>query len=112
MGITDFFSDVWETFSHPSPDAEVQGGSSTKTPSSGTDEESDAESEVNKQDAKSGDSDEQGHKPSEDDEEEEEEEIQDPKDILEQGESNPRLATSGDELRSGIRSREQIGAIG
>lgn len=95
MGITDFFTDVWETFSHPSPDAEVQGGSSTKSPASGTDEESSAEAEVNKQDAKKGgDSGEQGHKPSgkgsdEDDEpeeEEEEEETPDPKETLEKGE--------------------------
>ncbi|EMD68163.1 hypothetical protein COCSADRAFT_167424 [Bipolaris sorokiniana ND90Pr] len=88
MGITDFFSDVWETFSHPSADAEhpVQGGTSTKSPASGTDEESGDEAEVNKQDAKSGGSDEQGHKPSEEseeDEDEEEEEEPDPKDTLE-----------------------------
>ncbi|KAH3918955.1 hypothetical protein HBI56_097900 [Parastagonospora nodorum] len=92
MGITDFFTDVWETFSHPSPDAEVQGGSSTKSPASGTDEESSAEAEVNKQDAKKGgDSGEQGHKPSgkgsddddEPEEEEEEEETPDPKETLE-----------------------------
>lgn len=91
MGITDFFSDVWETFSHPSPDAEAppQGGTSTDTPASGTDEQSDAEAEVNKEDAKDGgESEEQGHKPSDDDdeEEEEEEELQDPKDVLEKGE--------------------------
>ena len=58
MGITDFFTDVWETFSHPSADAEgqppVQGGTSTNTPASGTDEESSEEADVNKQDAKSG----------------------------------------------------------
>ena len=87
MGITDFFTDVWETFSHPSADAEhpVQGGTSTKSPASGTDEESGEEADVNKQDAKSGgDSGEQGHKPSEEpEEEEEEEEEQDPKDVLE-----------------------------
>jgi ubiquinol-cytochrome c reductase subunit 6 len=97
MGITDFFTDVWETFAHPSPDAEVQGGTSTKTPASGTDEESSEEAEVNKQDAKSGgDSGEQGYKPSskpsdEDDEPEEEEEDEeepDPKEKLEKGESN------------------------
>ena len=96
MGITDFFSDVWETFSHPSADAEgqppVQGGTSTQTPASGTDEESGDEAEVNKQDAKKGgDSGEQGHKPSGDDEdepeeEEEDEEEPDPKEKLEQGE--------------------------
>ena len=91
MGITDFFSDVWETFSHPSPDAEAppQGGASTSTPASGTDEQSDDEAEVNKQDAKEGGEGEQGHKPSsadEDEEEEEEEEPQDPKDVLEKGE--------------------------
>lgn len=101
MGITDFFSDVWDTFAHPSPDAEVQGGSSTKSPASGTDEESGEEAEANKQDAKSGgDSGEQGHRPSgkgsdedegsdddEPEEEEEEEEEPDPKEKLEKGES-------------------------
>lgn len=90
MGITDFFSDVWETFSHPSPDAEAppQGGSSTETPASGTDEESDAEAEINKEDAKEEGEGEQGHVPSggDEDEEDEEEEPQDPKDILEKGE--------------------------
>jgi ubiquinol-cytochrome c reductase subunit 6 len=92
MGITDFFSDVWETFSHPSPDAEAppQGGSSTESPASGTDEESDEEAEVNKQDVKEEGEGEQGHKPSsadaDDEEEEEEEEPQDPKDVLEKGE--------------------------
>jgi ubiquinol-cytochrome c reductase subunit 6 len=101
MGITDFFSDVWETFSHPSADAEgqppVQGGVSTQTPASGTDEESGEEAEVNKQDAKKGgDSGEQGHKPTgqmkgddedeEPEEEEEEEEEPDPKEKLEKGE--------------------------
>lgn len=90
MGITDFFADVWETFAQPSPDAEapVQGGSSTKSPASGTDEESGDEAEVNKQDAKKGGSSEQGHKPSDDDEEEEEEEEEtvDPKEQLEKGE--------------------------
>jgi ubiquinol-cytochrome c reductase subunit 6 len=93
MGIADFFTDVWETFSHPSADAEapVQGGSSTQTPASGTDEESAEEADVNKQDAKSGgDSGEQGHKPSGDDEDEpeedeEEEETPDPKEQLEKG---------------------------
>lgn len=99
MGFTDFFTDAWETFAHPSPDAEapVQGGSSTKSPVSGTDEESDAEAEVNKQDQKTGESQEQGHKPSgktndtsgddgdddEEPEEEEEEEESDPKEKLE-----------------------------
>ncbi|KAF1977610.1 Non-heme 11 kDa protein of cytochrome bc1 complex [Bimuria novae-zelandiae CBS 107.79] len=91
MGISDFFSDVWDSFSLPSPDAEApQGGVSTDTPASGTDEESSEEAEVNKQDAKDeGESEEQGHKPSsededeEEDEEEEEEETQDPKDVLE-----------------------------
>jgi ubiquinol-cytochrome c reductase subunit 6 len=98
MGITDFFSDVWDTFSHPSPDAEEMGGksglASTKTPSSGTDEESASEKEVNRQDVKSGGSDEQGYKPSsggDDDaaepEEEEEEETVDPMEQLEKGES-------------------------
>ncbi|CAO2655812.1 Nn.00g046150.m01.CDS01 [Neocucurbitaria sp. VM-36] len=90
MGITDFFTDVWETFSHPSPDAEqpaVQGGASTQTPASGTDEESGDEADVNKKDQnKGGESQEQGHKPSDDDEpeeEEEEEEEPDPKEKLE-----------------------------
>lgn len=93
MGITDFFTDAWDTFVQPSPDADapVQGGSSTKSPASGTDEESSEEAEVNKQDqAKKGDSGEQGHKPSQDDEEpeedEEEEEEPDPKEKLEKGE--------------------------
>lgn len=92
MGITDFFTDVWDTFVQPSPDADapVQGGSSTKSPASGTDEESSEEAEVNKQDqVKKGDSGEQGHKPSQDDEEpeedEEEEEEPDPKEKLEKG---------------------------
>ncbi|KAF2003715.1 ubiquinol-cytochrome c reductase complex 17 kd protein-like protein [Amniculicola lignicola CBS 123094] len=88
MGITDFFSAAWDTFSVPSPDAEapVQGGSSTKTPASGTDEESKDEKEVNQKDAKSQDDGEQGHKPGDKDEEEEEEEEEsvDPKDTLEQ----------------------------
>ncbi|KAF2025858.1 Non-heme 11 kDa protein of cytochrome bc1 complex [Setomelanomma holmii] len=97
MGITDFFTDVWETFAHPSPDAEVQGGTSTKSPASGTDEESGEEAEANKQDEKKGgESQEQGHKPSgkgsddgeggddeEPEEEEEEEEEPDPKEKLE-----------------------------
>ncbi|KAJ4360573.1 ubiquinol--cytochrome-c reductase subunit 6 [Didymosphaeria variabile] len=90
MGITDFFSDVWESFSVPSPDAEAppQGGTSTDTPASGTDEQSNEEAEVNKQDAKEEGEGEQGHKPSggdddEEEEEEEEEEPQDPKDVLE-----------------------------
>ena len=89
MGITDFFSDVWETFSHPSPDAEAppQGGTSTDTPASGTDEQSDEEAKVNKQDAKEDGEGEQGHKPSSSDEDEDEdEEPQDPKDVLEKGE--------------------------
>jgi hypothetical protein len=95
MGFTDFFTDVWETFAQPSPDAEVQGGTSTKSPASGTDEESGEEAEVNKQDAKKGgDSGEQGHRPSkgsddddeEEEEEEDEEETVDPKETLEKGE--------------------------
>jgi ubiquinol-cytochrome c reductase subunit 6 len=99
MGFTDFFSDVWDTFAHPSPDAEVQGGTSTKSPASGTDEESGEEADVNKQDAKKGgDSGEQGHRPTgkdsddeggddeEPEEEEEEEEEPDPKEKLEKGE--------------------------
>ena len=95
MGITDFFSDVWDTFAHPSPDADTDsssksGQASTKTPTSGTDEESDAEKEVNKEDAVDDTgSGEQGHKPSggDEEEEEEEEETKDPKDVLEEGES-------------------------
>ena len=99
MGITDFFSAAWDTFSHPSPDAEAppSGGSSTEgTPASGTDEESKEEAEANKADEKEEGEGEQGHKPSggDDDgededaeEEEEEEEVQDPKEILEKGES-------------------------
>lgn len=94
MAFTDFFTDAWETFAHPSADAEAppQGGTSTKTPASGTDEESSEEAEVNKQDQKKGgESQEQGHKPSsgggEDDEEPEEEdeddEEPDPKEKLE-----------------------------
>jgi ubiquinol-cytochrome c reductase subunit 6 len=94
MGITDFFSAAWDTFALPSADAEAppQGGTSTQTPASGTDEESSEEAEVNKQDAKSGESDEQGHRPSDggDDEdeaeEEDEEELVDPKETLEEGE--------------------------
>jgi len=94
MGITDFFSAAWDTFALPSADAEAppQGGTSTQTPASGTDEESSEEAEVNKQDAKSGESDEQGHRPSdggddedEAEEEEEEEELVDPKETLEEG---------------------------
>ncbi|KAF2798482.1 Non-heme 11 kDa protein of cytochrome bc1 complex [Melanomma pulvis-pyrius CBS 109.77] len=87
MGFTDFFSDVWDTFSHPSPDADAGGKASTNTPSSGTDEESGDEKDVNKDDAKDGEDSEQGHKPSGDDdeaEEEEEEETVDPKDELEE----------------------------
>ncbi|KAF2690210.1 hypothetical protein K458DRAFT_439273 [Lentithecium fluviatile CBS 122367] len=88
MGINDFFSDVWDTFAHPSPDAEAppQGGTSTDSPASGTDEESKEEAEVNKQDAASEGEGEQGHRPSDDgdeEEEEEEEETVDPKDTLE-----------------------------
>ncbi|KAF2642711.1 ubiquinol-cytochrome c reductase complex 17 kd protein-like protein [Massarina eburnea CBS 473.64] len=89
MGITDFFTDVWETFSHPSPEAEAPptGGSSTDSPASGTDEESGEEAEANKQDSKNKGEGEQGHKPSDDDEEEEEEEEEeetvDPKEKLE-----------------------------
>ena len=96
MGITDFFSAAWDTFALPSADAEAppQGGTSTQTPASGTDEESSEEAEVNKQDAKSSESDEQGHRPSDDgddeaeaeEEEEEEEELVDPKETLEEGE--------------------------
>lgn len=104
MGITDFFTDVWETFAHPAADADAdpappQGGTSTRSPASGTDEESPEEAEVNKQDAaKGGDDDEQGHKPvgsmkgddDEEPEEEEEEETADPKETLEKGELSPK----------------------
>ena len=95
MGFTDFITDVWETFSHPSPDAEEapQGGASTDTPASGTDEESSEEAQANKEDAKSEEgSSEQGQRPSdggddeEEEEEEEEEELVDPKETLEKGE--------------------------
>jgi ubiquinol-cytochrome c reductase subunit 6 len=96
MGITDFFSAAWDTFALPSADAEAppQGGTSTQTPASGTDEESSEEAEVNKQDAKSGESDEQGYRPSDggddedeaEEEEEDEEELVDPKETLEEGE--------------------------
>ncbi|KAF2657943.1 hypothetical protein K491DRAFT_703191 [Lophiostoma macrostomum CBS 122681] len=108
MGITDFFSAAWDTFSQPSPDAEAppQGGSSTESPASGDPEESKEEEDVNKADAKGDeDSDEQGHKPSVkpsdeekdeggddeeggdeggEEEEEEEEETVDPKEQLEE----------------------------
>jgi ubiquinol-cytochrome c reductase subunit 6 len=99
MGFTDFF---WDTFSHPSPDAEAppQGGTSTDSPASGTDEQSKEEADVNKEDAAGKGESEQGHRPSgkgdksddadepeaEDEEEEEEEESADPKDTLETGE--------------------------
>ncbi|KAF2116232.1 ribonuclease E inhibitor RraA/Dimethylmenaquinone methyltransferase [Lophiotrema nucula] len=98
MGITDFFSAAWDTFSHPSPDAEAppSGGSSTEgTPASGTDEESKEEADVNKADEQEEGEGEQGHKPSGGDdgdeeesgdgeeEEEEEEETKDPKETLE-----------------------------
>jgi ubiquinol-cytochrome c reductase subunit 6 len=97
MGITDFFTDVWETFSHPSPEAEAppQGGASTDSPAAGTDEESGEEKEVNKQDAKSEGEGEQGHRPSdggddaeeeEEEEEEDEDELVDPKGKFEKGE--------------------------
>lgn len=91
MGITSFFSDVWDTFSYPSPDAEAppSGGTSTDTPASGTDEQSKEEADVNKEDAKEEDDGETGHEPSGDDEEEEEEEeTVDPKEHLEEGECN------------------------
>jgi ubiquinol-cytochrome c reductase subunit 6 len=126
MGITDFFTDVWETFSHPSADADgqppVQGGTSTQSPASGTDEESGEEAEVNKQDAKSGgDSGEQGHKPTgqmkgddedeEPEEEEEEEETPDPKEQLEKGElfQDPQMA--GPLLERPIVSLERNGLV-
>ncbi|KAF2197043.1 Non-heme 11 kDa protein of cytochrome bc1 complex [Delitschia confertaspora ATCC 74209] len=101
MGFTSFLSDVWESVSHPSPDAESppQGGVSTTTPHSGTNEENADEKEVNKADAEkaqSKDEGEQGHYPTEaaksdasddeeapEEEEEEEEETVDPKEVLE-----------------------------
>jgi ubiquinol-cytochrome c reductase subunit 6 len=98
MGITDFFSSAWDTFSHPSPDAEApKGGVSTQTPASGTDEQSDAEKEVNEQDAVADDGERPtGHVPGtekderaveeKEEEEEEEKELVDPKDALEEGE--------------------------
>ncbi|OAL52373.1 Non-heme 11 kDa protein of cytochrome bc1 complex [Pyrenochaeta sp. DS3sAY3a] len=63
MGITDFFADVWETFSHPSPDAEAK---------------EDAAEEQNK----GGDEDAE-EEPEAEEEEEEEEETVDPKETLE-----------------------------
>ncbi|KAF2874520.1 ubiquinol-cytochrome C reductase hinge protein-domain-containing protein [Massariosphaeria phaeospora] len=97
MGISDFFSDVWDTFSHPSPDADAppQGGSSTETPSAGTPSESKEEKDVNKADAAAPAESDAGHKPSgdaseasadadEEEEEEEEEEEKDPKDVFEE----------------------------
>lgn len=100
MGITDFFSAAWDTFSYPSPDADEtpSGKTSTQSPASGTDEQSPEEEEVNKQDAKEPEeSDEVGHKPGDnqpsvdedEEEEEEEEEEQDPKDVFEAGKLCP-----------------------
>ena len=113
--ISYFFSDVWETFSHPSPDAEAppQGGTSTETPASGTDEESNEEAEVNKQDAKEEGEGEQGHKPSsadeDEDEEEEEEEPQDPKDVLEKGEwPRESYLCAGRKLSELLRCSKQL----
>ncbi|KAF2749854.1 Non-heme 11 kDa protein of cytochrome bc1 complex [Sporormia fimetaria CBS 119925] len=111
MGISDFFSAAWDAIgTHPSPDAEAppnpstpQGGVSTDTPASGTDEESKEESEINKQDASKGGEGDMGHVPGTDrderkaaqkekaeeveeepeEEEEEEEETVDPKDVFE-----------------------------
>jgi hypothetical protein len=73
MGITDFFSDVWETFSQPSPDAEA--------PPEENNEEADAKEE------------EGGDDEAEEEEEEEEEEIVDPKETLEEGKSYQRNPT-------------------
>ncbi|KAF2465488.1 Non-heme 11 kDa protein of cytochrome bc1 complex [Lindgomyces ingoldianus] len=77
MGITDLLTDIWDTFSHPSPDAEAP-----PKPASGSDEESGDEANVNKADAKNSGDGEQGHEPSNEEEEEEEETV-DPKDTLE-----------------------------
>ena len=90
MGLSTLLSDIWDSFSHPAADAEAppSGGTSTKSPVSGTDEESGEEAEANKQDAKGDDGDEeQGHNPGDkdDEQEEEEEEVQDPKHRLEEG---------------------------
>jgi len=119
MGITDFFSDVWETFSHPSPDAEAppQGGSSTESPASGTDEESKEEAEVNKEDEASAGEGEQGHKPSEggddeeeaEEEEEDEDEIVDPKETLEKGEFVSEIFALG---RDGLGGATGDGVFG
>jgi len=90
MGLSTLFSDIWDSFSHPAADAEAPpaGGTSTKSPVSGTNEESGEEAEANKQDAKVDEGDEeQGHKPGDKDdgeEEEEEEEVLDPKPRLEE----------------------------
>lgn len=89
MGLSTLFSDIWDSFSHPAADAEVppSGGTSTKSPASGTDEESGEEAGANKQDAEGDDGDEeQGHNPGDkdDEQEEEEEEVQDPKHRLEE----------------------------
>ncbi|KAF2733463.1 Non-heme 11 kDa protein of cytochrome bc1 complex [Polyplosphaeria fusca] len=102
MGVTDFFSAVYETFAQPSPDAEApSGGASTDSPASGTDEQSKEEAAVNKEDEKKDDGEgEQGQKPSGDDdaeegegeeeEEEEEEETKDPKETFEEECSNSK----------------------
>ncbi|OCL08331.1 RraA-like protein [Glonium stellatum] len=89
MGLSTLFSDVWDSFSHTAADAEAppSGGTSTKSPASGTDEEGGEEAEVNKQDAKEDDGDdERGYKPGDKDgeEDEEETEVQDPKPRLEE----------------------------
>ncbi|KAF2104370.1 Non-heme 11 kDa protein of cytochrome bc1 complex [Rhizodiscina lignyota] len=116
MGLSDFFSDIYAAFTvteahaeSPSDgsvggaqqrgDAGVSGGASTKTPASGTDEESGEEAEANKADAEkakertSGGDDESGGDDQDggdeggeepDEEEEEEEEPEDPKEALEE----------------------------
>jgi hypothetical protein len=116
MGFTDFFSDVWETFAQPSPDAEAppQGGASTRSPASGTDEESSEEAEVNKKDAAAKpESQEQGHmpssKPSDEDEdaapeEDEEEEEPDPKERLEKGRSTCRIIFGAQPVSNGSQA--------
>jgi ubiquinol-cytochrome c reductase subunit 6 len=100
MGLSTLFSDIWDTISHPSPDAESppQGGVSTSTPHSGTDEQSAEEEDVNKKDAEkakpSEDEVDAGHRPTnvgkeeedsaDEEEEEEEEEEKDIKEVLEE----------------------------
>ncbi|KAF2276725.1 Non-heme 11 kDa protein of cytochrome bc1 complex [Westerdykella ornata] len=115
MGITDFISAAWDTFSHPSPDAEAppKGGVSTETPAAGTGEESKEEAEVNVQDKVKGGEEPPRHVPGtekderavtqreeaeeaaeEEEEEEEEEETVDPKVVLEEECANSKQCSS------------------